>query len=244
MNEVNNDIYEAYGERWYTADDDPIALLRAESKAKLPWVLNEIQKLGTSTTKKVLDVGCGGGFLSNALAEKGFEVTGVDLSEESLRVAKAHDKTGSINYVPADAYHLPFPDQSFDVVTAMDFLEHVERPEDVVKECARVLKPGGIFIYHTFNRNWLAWLIIIKFVEWLVKNTPKDMHVLRLFIKPQELEIFCQKAGLSVNAVTGLRPVISSLTLKSLFTGIVPKTMRFTTTPSLLLSYMGCARKK
>ena len=243
MNEVNNQIYETYGERWYTADDDPIALLRAESKAKLPWVLNEIQKIGAKNKQTVLDVGCGGGFLSNALAQNGLAVTGVDLSEESLRIAKAHDITGTIQYLPADAYHLPFADQSFDVVTVMDFLEHVERPADVVKECARVLKPGGILIYHTFNRNWLAWIVIIKLVEWLVKNTPKDMHILRLFIKPKELENFCSEAGLSVQSVTGLRPVIMSLTLKSLFSGVVPKTMKFKTTPSTLLSYMGCAKK-
>ena len=244
MNEVNNEIYEAYGERWYTADDDPIALLRAESKAKLPWVLNEIQKLDGNQQKNILDVGCGGGFLSNALAQHGYEVTGVDLSEESLRVAKAHDLSGTITYMPADAYHLPFEDQSFDVVTAMDFLEHVDRPEDVVKECARVLKPGGLFIYHTFNRNWIAWIVIIKLVEWLVKNTPKDMHVLRLFIKPKELKKFCEEAGLVFQVETGLRPVFSSLTLRSLFTGVVPKNMRFMTTASTLLSYMGCAKKK
>lgn len=243
MSEVNNEIYENYGERWYSADDDPIALLRAESKAKLPWVLNEIKKLGTNTRKSILDVGCGGGFLSNALVQHGFDVTGVDLSEESLRVAKAHDISGTIKYMPADAYNLPFADQSFDVVTAMDFLEHVERPADVVKECARVLKPDGIFIYHTFNRNWLAWLVIIKLVEWLVKNTPKDMHILRLFIKPGELKTFCHQAGLEVQSVTGLRPVLMSLTVGSLFSGIVPKSMKFKTTTSTLLSYMGCARK-
>jgi 2-polyprenyl-6-hydroxyphenyl methylase/3-demethylubiquinone-9 3-methyltransferase len=87
-------------------------------------------------------------------------------------------------------------------------------------------------------------MIIIKLVEWLVKNTPKDMHVLRLFIKPRELQLFCEKSGLIVGSVTGLRPVISSLTMKSVLTGIVPKSMRFTTTSSLLLSYMGCAKKK
>jgi 2-polyprenyl-6-hydroxyphenyl methylase/3-demethylubiquinone-9 3-methyltransferase len=244
MSEINNQIYEAYGERWYTAFDDPIALLRAESKAKLPWVLSEINKGQFVSTTKVLDVGCGGGFLSNALGEYGFEVTGVDLSQESLKVAKSHDKTGNVKYIAADAYHLPFADGAFDVVTAMDFLEHVDKPNKVIAECSRVLKPEGIFIYHTFNRNWFSWFVIIKLVEWLVKNTPKDMHILKLFIKPDELKDYCHDAGLVVTNLIGLRPVITSIGFRNIFTGIVPKTLRFTTTKSLLLSYMGSARKK
>lgn len=245
MNQVNNDIYETYGDRWYTAYDDPIALLRAESKAKVPWVLERIKTSFKLEEVELLDVGCGGGFLTNALARENFKaIHGVDLSPESVRVAKEHDQTGKVQYQAADAFHLPYPDQSFDVLTAMDFLEHIEDPKAVIQEFSRVLRPGGIFIYHTFNRNMIAWLIIIKFVEWLVKNTPKDMHVLRLFIKPKELREYCEMAQMTVEKEVGLRPMLSTITLRSLFTGIVPKGLRFTTTASLLLSFMGQAKKK
>jgi 2-polyprenyl-6-hydroxyphenyl methylase / 3-demethylubiquinone-9 3-methyltransferase len=135
MEKVDNEIYHAYGQRWYTADDDPIALLRAESQTKTPWIVEKIKEhqLLKSDTK-VLDVGCGGGFLSNALAQQGLQVTGVDLSTESLDVARSYDTTKSVSYLTADAYKLPFEDQSFEVVTAMDFLEHVEDPARVIKE--------------------------------------------------------------------------------------------------------------
>ncbi|QDE65942.1 hypothetical protein BHS09_02385 [Myxococcus xanthus] len=98
-----------------------------------------------------------------------------------------YDGTGSVDYRVADAYVLPFDDGCFDVVTCMDFLEHVEEPARVVAEAARVLAPGGLFFFHTFNRNWLAGLIIIQAVEWFVPNKPDHLHVLRLFITPEEL---------------------------------------------------------
>jgi ubiquinone biosynthesis O-methyltransferase len=163
---VDNSIYETYGDRWYTAYDDPIALLRAESKVKSPWVIEQIRThfRGKKETA-VLDVGCGAGFLSNELGAAGFLVTGVDVSASSLDVAADHDRTGTVKYLCADAYHLPFPDRSFEVVTAMDFLEHIEDPKTVIQEFSRVLKPGGIFIFHTFNRNPLAYLVVIKLVE-------------------------------------------------------------------------------
>ncbi|MBY0517611.1 MAG: bifunctional 2-polyprenyl-6-hydroxyphenol methylase/3-demethylubiquinol 3-O-methyltransferase UbiG [Bacteriovoracaceae bacterium] len=243
MNQVNNEIYETLGDRWYTAFDDPIALLRAESQTKVPWVSQRIENYFKNQSPAILDVGCGGGFLSNALAKRGLKVTGVDLSPESINVARRHDETQTVQYLTADAYHLPFPDQSFDVVTAMDFLEHVEKPDEIIKEFSRVLKPGGIFIFHTFNRNFLAWLVIIKFVEWIVQNTPKDMHILRLFITPKELTEYCSKAGLETKEMTGIRPVLKSITLSSLFTGVIPKGMKFTLTSSLKLSYMGLAYK-
>lgn len=239
---VNNDIYEDYGDRWYTAYDDPIALLRAESRTKLPWVLErlarEVPRGGT-----VLDVGCGAGFLSNALAKEGFAVTGVDLSGESLRVAARHDETSSVRYLPADAMKLPFADASFDSVTAMDFLEHVEDPASVIAEIGRVLKPGGAFFFHTFNRNPLSYLMIIKAVEWFVANTPKDMHVLRLFVKPSEVRAACERAAMDVREVVGIRPCFSSIPLRNYFSGIVPEGMRFKLTRSTLLSYIGWAKK-
>lgn len=244
MEKVNNDIYDSYGDRWYTADDDPVALLRAESKLKTPWIIEKIktQKLLIPETK-VLDVGCGAGFLSNELALAKLQVTGVDLSEESLIVARKYDLTKKVKYLSADAYKLPFENASFDVITAMDFLEHVERPDDVIKEFSRVLKPNGIFIFHTFNRNPLAYFIIIKLVEWLVKNTPKNMHVLHLFIKPKELEKFCLNAGMIPIEMVGIKPIFSTIPLRNVFSGIVPKSLRFELTKSLMLSYMGIAKK-
>ena len=244
MEKVNNDIYNLYGDRWYTAFDDPVALLRAESKTKAPWIIEKLRsnQLVNSDTK-ILDVGCGAGFLSNELVKLDMQVTGVDLSEESLKVAARHDITGRVTYQAADAYHLPFADHSFDVVTAMDFLEHVENPNEVIKEFSRVLKPKGLFIFHTFNRNPLAHLVIIKMVEWLVKNTPKHMHVINLFITPAELTNYCQNNQLIVESMTGIKPVFSSIPIASIFSGIVPKSLRFELTKSLLLSYMGCAIK-
>lgn len=240
-NKIDNSFYEEYGERWYTAYDDPIALLRAENKIKVPWILSFLKD---TQHKRVLDVGCGGGFLSNELALAGFKVTGVDLSPESLKVARAYDKTNSVKYEVADAFHLLYDDESFDVVTAMDFLEHVEDPKGVVKEFSRVLKPGGYFFFHTFNRNFLSWLMIIKFVEWFIKNTPKNMHVINLFIKPRELKQYCEEAGMEMIALTGLRPVFSSIDFKMVKTGVVSPQMRFTLTKSLLLSYLGVAKKR
>ena len=244
MEKVNNDIYDAYGDRWYTADDDPVALLRAESKTKTPWIIEKIKEHGyLNAETKVLDVGCGAGFLSNDLARNGLHVTGVDLSGERLKVAKKYDETKSVHYQIADAYKLPFPDQSFDVLTAMDFLEHVEDPKLVIKEFSRVLKPNGIFIFHTFNRNPIAYLIIIKLVEWVVKNTAKNMHVLHLFIKPKELAFYCEEAQMKTLEMVGIKPIFSTIPLKSFFTGIVPKSLRFELTKSLMLSYMGIAKK-
>lgn len=243
--DINNQIYNELGERWYTAFDDPVALLRQESKTKIPWVLERIRLFSDDFQNlKVLDVGCGAGFLSNRLAEEGLQVTGVDLSEESIAVAQKFDSTKSVRYLAADAYRLPFADASFDVITAMDFLEHVEKPAQVVQEIGRVLKPGGIFFFHTFNRNWLAHIVIIRMVELLVKNTPKNMHVIELFIKPEELVEFCRANQMQVQEMTGIRPLLSTVTAKGLFSRTVPENFRFTLTKSLKLSYLGYALKK
>jgi 2-polyprenyl-6-hydroxyphenyl methylase/3-demethylubiquinone-9 3-methyltransferase len=240
---VNNSIYDELGERWYAANDDPVALLRAESRLRNPWVARQITK-AHGASARVLDVGCGAGFLSNHLAREGFEVTGLDASQASIDVAARHDLTGRARYLLGDALLLPFPDASFDVVCAMDFLEHVEEPAKAVAEMARVLKPGGTFFFHTFNRNPLAWLVIIKGVEWFVKNTPRHMHVLRLFIKPRELAAMCHANGMQVGELHGSEPVVFSWAFwRMLLTRVVPVDFRFRFSKSTLLAYTGYAQR-
>lgn len=241
---VDNSIYHNLGTRWYTAQDDPVALLRAETQTKTPWILQKIKNnFGIRSNLQILDVGCGAGFLSNRMSEEEYDVIGIDLAQEALSIAHQYDRTGKTKYISGNALHLPFKDGHFDVVTAMDFLEHVEDPLAVVKEASRVLKPGGLFFFHTFNRNPLSYLMIIKMVEWFVKNTPKNMHVHRLFIKPSELKSFCQSAQMQVVDIIGIRPQLSTITWESLKTGSVPKNFKFALTKSLALSYLGFARK-
>lgn len=240
--EINNDFYNHLGERWYEAYDDPSALLRAEHRAMLPWI-TEIFKGEELADAKLLDVGCGAGLFSNQIVKQGYQVTGVDLSEESLSVAKLHDESKSVEYIKADAMNLPFENEKFEIVCCLDFLEHVNQPEAVVAEVSRVLRPGGLFIFHTFDRTFLSWLVIIKFVEWFVKNTPKNMHVHQLFIRPHEMQHYCEQNGLSVLEMRGLKPRLTSIDWKLALKGEVSPTMEFTLTSQAGMSYLGVAKK-
>ncbi len=239
MKTINNDFYHDLGEKWQTASDHPIALLRAENRLRNPWISSYLP-----SPVKFLDMGCGAGFLTHDMALFGHEVTGVDLSKESLEVARKMDETGSIHYLQADVAKIPLPDASFDVVSAMDLLEHVENPESVVQEAARLLKPGGLFFFHTFNRTLLSWLVVIKGVEWCIKNTPPHMHVLRLFVKPEELQMMCKNHGLIVEEMKGLNVKFSSKAFwKMVFKRIVPEDLEFVFTDSLSTGYSGMAKK-
>jgi 2-polyprenyl-6-hydroxyphenyl methylase/3-demethylubiquinone-9 3-methyltransferase len=240
---INNAFYEELSEKWLSAQDHPIALLRAENAIRNPWILSEISKrhsLGAS----FLDIGCGAGFLARAVQLGGYAATGIDLSESSLEIARKLDPSRKINYIKADAYALPFPDQSFDVVSAMDILEHVEQPRLLIAEASRVLKPGGTFFFHTFNRNLLSYLIIIKGVEWFVKNTPKNMHVYPLFIKPSELCLLCLEHHLHVEMMRGLRPRFFSLPFfKMLMFREVSPHFSFCFSKNLTTGYCGIATR-
>ena len=241
---VNNDIYHALGDRWYKAQDDPVALLRAESRLRNPWVAKELHARFAGRALRILDIGCGGGFLSNYLAAQGHTVIGIDLAADALKVAHLHDASGRAEYVEGDAYRLPFPNDSFDVVCSMDFLEHVEEPELAIREAARLVAPDGLFIFHTFSRNWVAWLVVIKGVEWFVRNTPPHMHVLRLFIKPEDLVSICARSGLSVDCLRGIAPVIFSKAFwKMVFLHTVADSFTFRFTQSTRISYCGFSRK-
>ena len=244
MSLVNNRIYSELGARWYEAEDDPVALLRAESRLRNPWLAKRIEGSFAARPCRVLDIGCGAGFLGNYLAELGHRVTGIDEANDALAVARQHDASGRANYQQGDALHLPFESGSFDVVCALDFLEHVENPDRAIEEAARVLAPGGSFFFHTFNRNFWSWLVIIKGVEWFVRNTPRDLHVLRLFLKPAEVSAACLRHGLDTPFFHGVRPKLGVAFWKMLFTRRVSNDFAFTFTPSTLLGYTGVAHKR
>jgi 2-polyprenyl-6-hydroxyphenyl methylase/3-demethylubiquinone-9 3-methyltransferase len=242
---INNSIYENLGDKWYLAKDDPIALLREESNFRNPWVLETLQKHNRKKeTSHILDLGCGGGFLSNFLSKKGYKVTGLDSAEDALKVARKFDQTKNVNYIQGSAYNLPFEEKSFDVVCAMDFLEHVESPEEIIAEISRVLKPGGQFFFYTFNRNILSWLFVIKGVEWILKKTPDNLHVYHLFIKPKELEHYCKKNKLLVQTFKGVGPQIFHKNfLKFILKREVPQHFPFAFKKSLHIGYLGYALK-
>ncbi len=243
--QVNNAPYDRYGERWYTAEDDPVALLRAEGRARNPWIIEEIRGRMPAGNVRVLDIGCGAGFLANELARHGFDVSAVDSSEESLDVARRHDGTGSVDYRSGDGRRLGFADGSFDVACALDFLEHVEEPARVVREAARVIRPGGLFFFHTFNRNLLSWLVVIKGVEWFVRNTPRNMHSLRYFIKPSELRAMCQAGGMEVVLCRGFMPRIGRRAFgRMLVTGRIGADFAFGFTRHTLMGYTGLAVRR
>jgi len=149
-----------------------------------------------------------------------------------------------MTYLKANAYDLPFQEASFDVVCAMDILEHVENPNQLIQEAGRVLKKDGLFFFHTFNRNPLSYLMIIKGVDWCVQNAPKNMHVYPLFIKPKELGALCKKHHLEVESMIGLRPCLNKAFFHMLFTRKVPSDFSFCFSKSLSTGYCGFANKK
>jgi 2-polyprenyl-6-hydroxyphenyl methylase/3-demethylubiquinone-9 3-methyltransferase len=129
-------------------------------------------------------------------------------------------------------------------VTAMDVLEHVQEPARLVQEAARVLRPGGLFFFHTFNRSWISHLIVIRGVEWFVRNTPKNLHVIEQFIRPEELREFCATSGLEMGEIFGLGPKIwSGAFVRLLLTGRVSQDFQFERKRSLAMGYSGWARK-
>jgi 2-polyprenyl-6-hydroxyphenyl methylase / 3-demethylubiquinone-9 3-methyltransferase len=241
---VNNDYYHHLKENWYEASNDPIAILRAEAKTKNPWVKKTIENHFGSKDLSIADIGCGAGFLTNYLAQSFRKVHGLDASESSLQIANKKDVTSSVEYVLGDAYSLPYPDGSMDVVCAMDFLEHVDKPELVISECTRVLKPNGLFLYHTFNRNLLSWLIVIKFMEWFVPNTPKNLHVLHLFIKPRELVTMMDAYNLVNLKTMGISPRFNFQFIKSVLLRKVTDGFSFKIGGSSTLGYLGYSVKK
>ena len=157
--------------------------------------------------KRVLDVGCGGGILSESMAACGADVTGIDLSEPALKVAQLHlaESGHRVAYMKTAAEDLARDEPgTFDVVTCMEVLEHVPDPASEVQACARLLRPGGLAFFATINRNFKAFLFAIVGAEYLLHLLPRGTHEYDKLIRPSELSGWCRQAGLSVEAIIGM----------------------------------------
>lgn len=172
-----------------------------------PLRLEYIDNLASLKGKRVLDVGCGGGILSESMYFKGAEVVGIDLSERALNVAKLHqlESGAKVSYqlVPVEQLATEQP-ASFDVVTCMEMLEHVPDPASVVEACARLVKPGGSVFFSTINRNPKAYLFAVIGAEYLLNLLPKGTHDYAKFIKPSELSAWVRHADLNVSGMRGM----------------------------------------
>ena len=192
----------ALAHRWWDPQGD-FRPLHDLNPLRLAW----IDGLAPLAGKRVLDVGCGGGILSEAMARAGADVTGIDLSEQPLKVAQLHLLESGLSV----RYELISPEEmqktssnTFDVVTCMELLEHVPDPSSTVAACANLAKPGGRVFFSTLNRNPKAWLFAVVGAEYLLKMLPRGTHDYARFIKPSELSRWCRDAALEPVELKGM----------------------------------------
>jgi 2-polyprenyl-6-hydroxyphenyl methylase/3-demethylubiquinone-9 3-methyltransferase len=172
-----------------------------------PLRLSYINQITPLSGQKVLDVGCGGGILSESMAGLGAQVTGIDLGEKPLQVAKLHllESGKQVEYRNIAVEQLAAEQPaSFDVVTCMEMLEHVPDPQSIVRACATLVKPGGHVFFSTLNRNPKSYLFAIIGAEYVLNMLPRGTHDYAKFIKPSELAQFCRDADLNVNDLIGM----------------------------------------
>lgn len=213
---VDNELYDRLAHSWWD-ESGVLHLLKALNPARFGYMRRVlVEELGIEPRgKRVLDVGCGGGLLAEELARLGCEVVGVDLSEASIEVAQEHARREglAIEYHAGKAESLPFPSASFDIAYCCDVLEHVEDVPAVISETARVLKPGGVYLFDTINRTFQSWLVTIKiFQDWpATKFIPPDLHDWKTFIKPKELAEMLAGVGFELRGLTGLSTTVNPL---------------------------------
>ena len=194
--------FEELASRWWDKDSE-FKPLHDINPLRANWIDN----FSPVAEKKVLDVGCGGGILAEALAQRGAMVTGIDMGDAPLGVAKLHQlESGlSIDYHKSTAEDFAKDhENAFDVVTCLEMLEHVPDPSSVVSACAKMVKPGGHVFFSTINRNPKAFLFAIIGAEYILRLLPRGTHEYAKFIRPSELVNWSRKVNLQVNQMTGL----------------------------------------
>jgi 2-polyprenyl-6-hydroxyphenyl methylase/3-demethylubiquinone-9 3-methyltransferase len=172
-----------------------------------PLRLKWIDDIASLNSKHVLDVGCGGGILAESMVQKGAKVTGIDLAEKSINVAKLHSMESGVvvdyQVIAVEKLAETHP-ESFDVVTCLEMLEHVPDPASVVHACAKLVKPNGHVFFSTINRNPKAYLLAVIGAEYVLNMLPKGTHDYQKFIKPSELASWARASGLSLKAQIGM----------------------------------------
>ena len=194
--------FEALAARWWDPESEFKPLHQIN-----PLRLDYIDRIAALDGRKVLDVGCGGGILAESMASRGARVTGIDLGEAPLEVARLHllESGLEVRYerIPVERLAAEEP-ASFDVVTCMEMLEHVPNPASVIDACARLARPGGHLFFSTLNRNPKSYLFAIVGAEYLLRLLPKGTHDFAKFIRPSELDGWIRAAGLRASDMTGL----------------------------------------
>ncbi len=224
-------IYDKAADSWWSDDIRWVRTLKNLVPGRLRWFDARIDWQG----KTVLDLGCAGGFMAEAMASRGANVTGIDPAAEAIAAARSHARSQGlrIGYDVGVGEALPYDAAAFDAVVCVDVLEHVTDLHKVLAEVARVLRPGGLFLYDTINRNPLASLATITIAEDLLRLLPRGTHDPAMFIKPAELQRALQGAGLVPGPITGLGP-----------RGVNRRfDLTFGPLPLTAVLYMGLARK-
>jgi 2-polyprenyl-6-hydroxyphenyl methylase/3-demethylubiquinone-9 3-methyltransferase len=190
--------FSALAHRWWDPEGD-FRPLHDINPLRLEWIAGHAELAGAA----VLDVGCGGGILAEAMARRGARVTGIDLSEKALSVARLHlqESRLDIRYEKSSVEDYA---GAFDVITCLELLEHVPQPASMVAACARLVRPGGRVFFSTINRNPKSYLLAVIGAEYVLGLLPRGTHDYQRFIKPSELSRWARAAGLGIRELTGM----------------------------------------
>lgn len=194
--------FSQHAHEWWD-EQGPLKTLHQINPTRMAWIAKHV----VLANAKTIDIGCGGGILSESLAKAGARVTGLDMASDSIEIARTHAQAAQLNIdyqiSTAEAWAQAHPAE-YEVVTCMELLEHVPDPASVIHAAAQLLAPSGVVFFSTINRNPKAWALTIGAAEYLLKWIPKGTHQYDTFIKPSELSAMARQSGLEVIALAGI----------------------------------------